>query len=132
MTYPNLTAELTPVVTGLVTDLPATAVANQALQVTADVLYEVDANGVPTTVPLGQSGPFILLVDSEQILCSSFSEGICEVYEYEGTNGRGWNTTTIAAHDRCVIRLNAVALIGEVHRRDLCMPGVDLKRIDGT
>ena len=99
MSYPNLTAESTPVLIGLATSLPATAVENQEIQLTSTALYEVDLNGFPTTVPLGQSGPFILLIDSEQILCSSFAEGVAEVYQYEGTNGRGWNSSAIAAHN---------------------------------
>ena len=65
---------------------------------TATTLYEVDADGLPTTVPLGQSGPFVLTIDSEEVLCSSFSEGVCEVYQFEGTSGRGYNTTTLATH----------------------------------
>ena len=99
MAYPALTAVSAPVSTGLATTISIIAQENQTFSLTATTLYEVDADGLFTTVPLGQSGPFVLLVDSEQILCSSFSEGVCEVYQFEGTSGRGYSTTTLAEHD---------------------------------
>src|ERR1035438_6741759 len=99
MAYPALTAVSAPVSTGLATTISVTAVENQTFSVTATTLYECDATALPTTVPLGQSGPFVLTVDSEEVLCSSFAEGVCEVYQFEGTSGRGYNTTTLAEHD---------------------------------
>ena len=99
MSYPLLTAVSDPVVTTLGTYIPAVATENQTFSIGATTLYEVDASGNFTTTPLALDGPFVLLADSEQILCSSFSEGVCEVFEDSGTNGRGWNTTTIAEHD---------------------------------
>src|ERR1019366_3309332 len=78
MAYPSLTAVSAPVSTGLATTISIIAQENQTFSLTATTLYEGDADGLFTTVPLGQSGAFVLLVDSEQILCSSFSEGVCE------------------------------------------------------
>ena len=99
MSYPLLTAVNAPVATTLGTTISATPTENQTFSIGATVLYEVDSSGNFTTTPLALDGPFVLLVDSEQILCSSFSEGVCEVFQDSGTNGRGWNTTTVAEHD---------------------------------
>lgn len=99
MTYPATTSALDPVRTSLATSLPAIPIENQSFAIGATTLYEVDADGNATTVPLGQSGPFVLTIGTEQILCSSFAEGVCEVYENEGVNGRAWNSTTIAQHN---------------------------------
>lgn len=99
MSYPLLTAVNAPVATSLGTTIPVTATENQTFSIGVTTLYEVDAAGNFTTTPLAQDGPFVLLIDSEQILCSSFDEGVCEVFEDEGTNGRGWNSTTLAEHD---------------------------------
>ena len=98
MTYPNETAVQTPWSTSLGTDISATGQPNQTFQIGLTTAYEVDGDGLFTTVPLGQSGPFVLLVGAEQIQCSSFDEGVCEVYEYEGATGRGYDSTTVAGH----------------------------------
>jgi hypothetical protein len=62
--------------------------------------FEVDSDGNPTTYPLGTSGPFVLKVDNEQILCSIADYFSNKVYIYSSNsgNGRGYNGTTIAAH----------------------------------
>jgi hypothetical protein len=99
MSYPTLTPCNVPVSTSLATSIPNVAVENQTFALGIANAYEVDANGDPTTVPLGQSGPFVVTVDAEEILCSSFAEGVAEVFEDEGTNGRGWNSTTITVHN---------------------------------
>ena len=63
-------------------------------------LREVDATGAITTFPLGTHGPFVLLVDSEQILCgdADYDTQSVTVYNSSLGNGRGYSGTTIAAH----------------------------------
>ena len=99
MTYPNQFAVNAPWVTSLGTDISINPQANQTFAIGITQAYEVDPNGLFTTVPLGQSGPFVLKVGSEQILCTSFSEGVVEVYQFEGTNGRAYDSTTAAHHN---------------------------------
>ena len=98
MTYPLQTAVSAAWTTSLGTDVSATPEANQTCAIGITTAYEVDPDGLPTTVPLGQSGPFVLKLDSEQIMFSTFSEGVCEVYEFEGTSGRAYDSTTAAHH----------------------------------
>ena len=64
------------------------------------LLREVDATGAITTFPLGTHGPFVLLVDSEQILCgdADYDTQSVTVYNSSLGNGRGYNGTTVAAH----------------------------------
>jgi hypothetical protein len=57
---------------------------------------EVAADGSPSQVPLGQSGPFLIEVDGEGILCSSFSGPLVYVYQDGATNGRGYSGSAIA------------------------------------
>lgn len=100
MSYPSTVTALDPQTTTLGSaEIPGVATENQTFALSATTLYEVDSSGNPTTVPLGQSGPFVLLIDSEQILCATFSEGAVEVFEGEGIDGRGYGSTTIAAHN---------------------------------
>ena len=63
-------------------------------------LYQVDATGAMTTIPLGASGPFVLKIDNEQILCSAANYDTNHVTVYSSSlgNGRGYASTTIAAH----------------------------------
>ena len=63
-------------------------------------LFEVDSAGNFTTYPLGTSGPFVLQVDNEQILCSAadYFDNKAYIYSSSAGNGRGYNGTTIAAH----------------------------------
>jgi hypothetical protein len=60
--------------------------------------FEVDATGAPTQIPLGQSGPFLISIHNEDILCNSLENGVATVYEDATLNGRGYNGTTIVAH----------------------------------
>jgi hypothetical protein len=100
MSYPSTVTALDPQTTTLGSaEIPGVATENQTFALSATTLYEVDSSGNPTTVPLGQSGPFVLLIDSEQILCATFSEGAVEVFEGEGIDGRGYGSTTIAQHN---------------------------------
>lgn len=99
MTYPALTAAADHVVTTLGSELPDVMTESQVFALAVAQLFEVDANGEPTAIPLGQSGPFVVEIDSEEILCSSFANGQTGVYFDGTTDGRGYNDTTIAAHN---------------------------------
>lgn len=79
--------------------IPAAYVAGQSFGVNFPSTWaEVDANGAVTKTPLGTSGPFILKIGAEQILCSSFINGIATVWVGGASNGRGFNSTTAAKH----------------------------------
>jgi hypothetical protein len=62
--------------------------------------FQVDANGAQTTSHLGLSGPFVVKVDNEQILCSAvnYATNTLTVYNGSNGNGRGYGSTTIASH----------------------------------
>lgn len=109
MTYPLTTNCNVQVTMGLATNMPNVPTENQTFSVTATQLYEVDANGDATTVPLGQSGPFILQVDAEYILCSSFTEGVCEVFQDDDVNGRAYSSTSIASHNAGASQVTLIA-----------------------
>jgi len=100
MTYPtNLEAVSGLPGTWMVDVIPATYTTNQQFEVyTTKGWYQPDANGITSSVPLGTSGPFVVKVDNEQILCSSISGNIITVWASGGLNGRGWNSTTMASH----------------------------------
>lgn len=79
--------------------IPASSEAVQTFGLSSTIgLYEVDSSGAITTIPLGQSGPFTLLVGAEQILCSSLEAGIVTVWGSLTATGRGFGSTTVAAH----------------------------------
>ena len=104
MTLPvkNLVAPLiAEPTTWLVGPVASTYKSNETITVyNLKSFFEVDSAGNPTTYPLGTSGPFVLQVDNEQILCSAADYFDNKVYIYSSTagNGRGYNGTTIAAH----------------------------------
>jgi hypothetical protein len=104
MTLPvkNLVAPLiAEPTTWLVGPIASTYKSNETLTVyNLKNFFEVDSAGNPTTYPLGTSGPFVLKVDNEQILCSAADYFNNKVYIYSSSagNGRGYNGTTIAAH----------------------------------
>lgn len=58
--------------------------------------YEVDAFGNPTQIPIGQSGPFLVEVDGEGILCSAVEGLAVLIYQSGGTNGRGYSGSQVA------------------------------------
>ena len=67
--------------------------------------YEIDENGNTTAHPLGFSGPFTLVIDSnmnseEKILCSAVnvSTGVVTVWTDGTNNGRGDDGSPISAH----------------------------------
>ena len=87
--------------TWLVEKIPATYTAGQTFEVYDITKFaQVDANGALTTSHLGLSGPFVIKVDNEQILCSAvnYSTNTVTVYSSGSGNGRGYNSTTVAAH----------------------------------
>ena len=104
MTLPvkNLVAPLiAEPTTWLVGPVASTYKSNETITVyNLKSFFEVDSAGNPTTYPLGTSGPFVLQVDNEQILCSAADYFDNKVYIYSSSagNGRGYNGTTIAAH----------------------------------
>lgn len=100
MTYPTTTNVNLTVTATLVGDtLGNVAQLGQEFSVTgADNWCEVDENGDFNGVPLGQSGPFIVQIDAEYILCVSFRDGVLVVFDDEGVNGRAYSSTSIASH----------------------------------
>jgi len=100
--------------TWLVDTLPAGYTANQKFEVyNLKGLYQVDANGAVTTIPLGTSGPFVLKIDNEQILCSAadYETNTVTVYSSSLGNGRGYASTTVAAHTPGGSALGHVSLV---------------------
>ena len=105
MTLPvnNLVAPLlTEPTTWLVGPIASTYKNNETITLySLKGLYQVDSSGNPTTIPLGTSGPFVIQVDSEQILCSAanYNDNKVTIYASSQGNGRGYNGTTIAKHE---------------------------------
>ena len=87
--------------TWLVDKIASTYTAGQTFEV-YDVtkFFQMDVNGAQTTSHLGLSGPFVVKVDNEQILCSAtdYATNTLTVYNGSNGNGRGYNSTTIASH----------------------------------
>jgi hypothetical protein len=101
VSYPNLQTPLNAFpVTYHTVDLAGNAEVNQVIPLGPTTnWFEVDSTGAPTQIPLGQSGPFLISIHNEQILCSSLTNGAAYVYEDASINGRGYNTTSIVAHN---------------------------------
>lgn len=113
MAYPTITSCTPQEGTYLTSALPAAWAPGQTFSVNRVAGWtEVAADGTYTTVPLGQSGPFLIKVDAEQILCSELIGTTCVVYLDEATNGRGWNSSSIVAHAAGVPGGTDVTLIG--------------------
>ena len=90
MSYPNLVTPVNASPTSVSSSPVPAATANpQTIPLSSNTRwYEVDANGYPTTNKLGQSGPFVIEIDSEKILCSTLVNGVAYVYQDGTTNGR--------------------------------------------
>lgn len=99
MAYPYLTAVVNAFpTTTLSVDLPAATGLEQTFALTSAVGWsEVDATGTPNGVPLGESGPFVVMVGTEKILCVSCENGIITVFNDGGVIGRGSSPTTPAS-----------------------------------
>jgi hypothetical protein len=99
MTFPNLQSVVTAFRPGtLSSPISGVAQVDQSFGVQAWGWSEVDANGIANGVPLGQSGPFLLEIGSEQILCVADAGGVITVFDDEGVNGRAYNSSAIAVH----------------------------------
>ena len=99
MTIPQTAPSAPMPVYAITTPIPAAVEQHQTFGVSSSIgWYEVDASGEITTIPLGQSGPFTLLVNAEQILCSSLEAGIVTVWQSPTETGRGFGATSVAAH----------------------------------
>ena len=99
MTIPQTAPSAPMPVYAITTPIPAAVEQHQTFGVSSSIgWYEVDASGEITTIPLGQSGPFTLLVNAEQILCSSLEAGIVTVWQSPTETGRGFGSTSVAAH----------------------------------
>jgi len=100
MSYPVLTTVTNAFQTSTLTSgLPASTAVSQKFGLAArNGWSEVDSNGVKNMVPLGSSGPFVVQIGSEKILCIADEIGLLYVYNDSSTNGRAYSGTTIAAH----------------------------------
>src|ERR1019366_740667 len=99
MEYPNLVSVTPNEATYLTSPLPATWNFDQTFSVNSVAgWFEVDASGALTTIPLGQSGPFVIKIDAEEILCSELVETTVSVYQDTSINGRAYNSTSAVAH----------------------------------
>jgi hypothetical protein len=76
MSYPALVNATDPAVTVTGSELPAGYTDEQIFVVTpSPAWHEVNSAGAETMIPLGSSGPFLVQIDDERILCSSFTPG---------------------------------------------------------
>ena len=97
--YPNLVSVTPNEVHSVTSPLAATWSFDQIFSVeSAAGWFEADATGALTTIPLGQSGPFVLEVKAEQILCSEIRGTTVYVYQDNSINGRAYNSTSAVAH----------------------------------
>jgi hypothetical protein len=87
MTYPALQSVTNAFQTSTLADaIPASTSVTQKFGVgPRNGWSEVDSKGVKNNFPLGASGPFVLLIGSEKILCATDATGIIYV-QSDGTN----------------------------------------------
>jgi hypothetical protein len=132
----NLVAPLiTEPTTWLVGPIASTYKNNETFEVySLKGLYQVDANGNPTTIPLGTSGPFVLKVDNEQILCSSvnYSTNHVSIYSSASGNGRGYASTTIAKHETGSSSSSQVSVVSTSVQGGAPMAGGTVTLTSGT
>ena len=97
--YPNLISVTPNEVYHVTSPLAATWSNDQTFSVDSTAgWFEADATGVTTTIPLGQSGPFVLEVKAEKILCSEIKGNTVYVYQDNAGNGRAYSSTSAVAH----------------------------------
>lgn len=95
--YPNLVSVTPNEVHSVTSPLAATWSFDQTFSVeSAAGWFESDATGALTTIPLGQSGPFVLEVKAEQILCSEIRGTTVYVYQDNSINGRAYSGSAVA------------------------------------
>lgn len=83
--------------TYLTSSLPATWAYNQTFTVASVAGWrEVETDGNQTQVPIGQSGPFVVEIEGEGILCSAVVGLTVYVYQDANTNGRGYTGSAVA------------------------------------
>ena len=83
--------------TFLTSSLPSTWSVNQTFNVNSTQGWrEVDSTGAQTQVPIGQSGPFLIELEGEGILCSAVKGLTVYVYQDGASNGRGYSGSAIA------------------------------------
>ena len=83
--------------TYLTSSLPSTWSFNQFFTVGSTSTWrEVDGSGYITQNPIGQSGPFVVEIEGEGILCASISGNTVYVYQDSSINGRGYSGSAIA------------------------------------
>ena len=83
--------------TFLTSALPEAWSFNQFFTVNSTAAWrEVDGSGYLTQNPIGQSGPFVVQVNGEGILCASISGNTVFVYQDSSINGRGYSGTQVA------------------------------------
>ena len=97
--YPNLVSVTPNEVYHVTSPLAATWSYDQTFSVDSTAgWFEADSTGAPTTVLLGQSGPFVLEVKAEKILCSEIKGNVVYVYQDNASNGRAYSSTSAVAH----------------------------------
>lgn len=83
--------------TYLTSALPSTWSFNQFFTVGSTANWrEVDGSGYVTQNPIGQSGPFVVEIEGEGILCASVSGNTVYVYQDSSINGRGYSGSAVA------------------------------------
>jgi hypothetical protein len=93
----NLTTAVPFGGTYLTSALPSTWSFNQTFTVASTQGWrEVETDGFQTQVPIGQSGPFIVEIEGEGILCSAVEGLTVYVYQDGSTNGRGYTGSAVA------------------------------------
>ena len=103
MSYPDLVSPLVPLplsdAPALLADIPSTYSPGQTFPLSSTQGWtEVNAAGAWTENPLGQSGPFLVVIDGEGILCSELSDaGVVTVWSAGSSNGRAY-TGSSSAH----------------------------------
>jgi hypothetical protein len=114
MTYPAITAATPNRATYLTQALQEAWQFNQTFFVASTVgWFEVDIAGNPTQIRLGSSGPFVVKIDAEGILCSDFNEATGEVavWQNAGSNGRNFSGSQ-TAHAKGEAGLRNVTITG--------------------
>ena len=104
MAYPTIVSPTVPFPLNdapqLTSPIPSSYASGQTFTVSSVTgWFEVNAAGSFTNNPIGQSGPFAVIIDAEEILCSEVTpEGVVTVWTAGASNGRAYNSTSAVAH----------------------------------
>lgn len=83
--------------TFLTSAIPASWAYNQTFTVNSTQGWrEVGSDGLQTQIPIGQSGPFLVEIGGEGILCSAVIGNTVFVYQDGNENGRGYTGSAVA------------------------------------